>query len=99
MLSCHLCLLISGDSLVFLILSFDCSFCLIAWYLYFYFNFISISDIPYVILDYFYYIFSCIGCYNIKDIISPYRTYHDVDIRLCFAYCVNHGFYGLQVNM
>jgi len=35
MLSCHLCLLISCDSLVFWILSFDCSFCLIAWYLYF----------------------------------------------------------------
>jgi len=35
MLSCHLCLLISCYSLVFWILSFDCSFCLIAWYLYF----------------------------------------------------------------
>jgi len=30
-----LCLLISCYSLVFWILSFDCSFCLIAWYLYF----------------------------------------------------------------
>jgi len=34
MLSCHLCLLISCYSLVCLILSFDCSFCLIVWYLY-----------------------------------------------------------------
>jgi len=34
MLSCYLCLLISCDSLVFWILSFDCSFCLIAWYRY-----------------------------------------------------------------
>jgi len=34
-LSCHLCLLISGYSLVFWILNFDYSFCLIAWYLYF----------------------------------------------------------------
>jgi len=31
---CHLCLLISFNCLVFWILSFDCSFCLIAWYLY-----------------------------------------------------------------
>jgi len=35
MLSCHLRLLISCDSLVFWILSFDFSFCLIAWYLYY----------------------------------------------------------------
>jgi len=34
MLSCHLCLLISCDSLVFWILSFDCSFCLIVCCLY-----------------------------------------------------------------
>jgi len=34
MLSCRLCLLISCDSLVFCLLSFDCSFCLIAWYLF-----------------------------------------------------------------
>jgi len=34
MLSFHLCFLIPCDSLVFRILSFDCSFCLIAWYLY-----------------------------------------------------------------
>jgi len=33
MVSCHLCLLISCDSLVFWILSFDGFFCLIAWYL------------------------------------------------------------------
>jgi len=33
MLSCHLCL-ISCYSLVFWILGFDCSFSLIAWYLY-----------------------------------------------------------------
>jgi len=39
MLSCHLFLLILCDSLVFWILSCDCTFCLIAWYLYmFYFN-------------------------------------------------------------
>jgi len=35
MLSCHLCLHVLCDSLVFWILSFDCSVCLIAWYLYF----------------------------------------------------------------
>jgi len=34
MLSCHLCLLISCDSLVFRSLSLDCFFYLIAWYLY-----------------------------------------------------------------
>jgi len=34
MLSCHLCLLILCYSLVFCLLSFDYSFCLIAWYLY-----------------------------------------------------------------
>jgi len=39
MLSCHLCLLISCYGLVFCLLSFDCSFCLTAWYLYiFYFR-------------------------------------------------------------
>jgi len=35
MLSCHVCLLISRDCLVFWVLSFDCSICLIAWYLHF----------------------------------------------------------------
>jgi len=39
MLFCHLCLLISCYSLVFWILSFECFFCLIAWYLYFYLGF------------------------------------------------------------
>jgi len=34
MLSCHLCLLISCYSLVFCLLSFDCSFSLTAWYQY-----------------------------------------------------------------
>jgi len=38
MLSCHLCLLISCYSLVFWILSFDCSFCLVAWFLYILFS-------------------------------------------------------------
>jgi len=33
-LSCHLCFLISCYSLVFCLLSFDCSFCLTTWYLY-----------------------------------------------------------------
>jgi len=38
MLSCHLCLLISCYSVVFCFFSFDCSFCLTAWYLHiFYF--------------------------------------------------------------
>jgi len=35
MLSCHLCLLVSCYSLVFWILGFGCSFCLITWCLYF----------------------------------------------------------------
>jgi len=34
MLSCHLCLLISCECVVFRILSFDCSYCLLVWYLY-----------------------------------------------------------------
>jgi len=41
MLFCHLCLLISYYSLVFCILSFACSFCLTAWYIYF----LLISDL------------------------------------------------------
>jgi len=36
MLSCHLSLLILCYGLVFWILNFDCSFGLIAWYLYFF---------------------------------------------------------------
>jgi len=42
MLSCHLCLLISCYSLVYCVLSFDCSFCLSAWYLYFLFYRINV---------------------------------------------------------
>jgi len=38
MLSWHLCLFISCDSLVFWILSFDYSLRLIVWYLFFYFS-------------------------------------------------------------
>jgi len=38
MLSCHLCLVISCNFLVFWSLSFDCSLCLIAWYLYVFCN-------------------------------------------------------------
>jgi len=45
MLSCHLCLLVSCDDLVFWILSFDCTFCLIAWYLYFLLLNIDISSL------------------------------------------------------
>jgi len=40
MLSCHLCLLISCYSLVFCLLSFDCSFCLAAWYIYIFFTYL-----------------------------------------------------------
>jgi len=46
MLSSHLCLLISCDCLVFWILSFNFSFCLIAWYLYFLLSYLSLHFVP-----------------------------------------------------
>jgi len=48
MLFCHLCLLISCDSLVFWILSFDYSLCLFAWYLYFLLFYILLTDLLYL---------------------------------------------------